>query len=73
MLEKLSTGKVKWFNAKKGYGFIENEKGQDIFVDYRAIIQDEEFKFLLPGEKVKFEVEDSSQGLKAKNVEKINC
>ncbi|MBI5206912.1 MAG: cold-shock protein [Candidatus Firestonebacteria bacterium] len=70
---KLASGKVKWFNARKGYGFIENENGQDIFVNYRAIIQKEgEYKFLLPGEKVSFEIEDSNQGPKAVNVIKLD-
>ncbi|MBI5416546.1 cold shock domain-containing protein [Candidatus Poribacteria bacterium] len=63
-------GKVKWFNSKKGYGFIESGSGQDIFVHYKAILG-EDYKFLLPGEKVVFEIEDSSQGLKAKNVTKL--
>lgn len=66
----MSEGIVKWFNSRKGYGFIENENGQDIFVHYRAI-EGDDFKYLLPGEKVKFEIENSNQGLKAKNVIKV--
>ena len=70
----MAEGVVKWFNARKGYGFIENENGQDIFVHYSAIIQNdkEEYKFLLPGDRVSFEIEDSSQGLKARNVIKLD-
>ena len=64
------TGTVKWFDAKKGYGFIELEGSDDIFVHYSDIL-DEGYKLLKDGQKVEFEVEKDDQGEKAKNVKKI--
>jgi len=61
-------GKVKWFNARKGYGFIELEDGTDIFVHYSAI-QGEGFKNLKQDEQVTFEVAESEKGPQAVNVE----
>jgi CspA family cold shock protein len=63
-------GSVKWFNEKKGYGFIQQENGQDLFVHYTAI-QGDGFKTLAEGQKVSFEVEDTPKGPKAKNVQVI--
>ena len=63
-------GKVKWFNEKKGFGFIEQDNGPDLFVHYSAITG-EGFKTLSEGQKVRFEVVETSKGLSAKNVEKI--
>ena len=63
-------GKVKWFNEKKGFGFIEQDNGPDLFVHHTAITG-EGFKTLSEGQKVRFEVEETSKGPKAKNVEKI--
>ncbi len=63
-------GKVKWFNEKKGFGFIEQDGGPDLFVHHTAITG-EGFKTLAEGEKVRFEVEETPKGPKAKNVEKI--
>jgi len=63
-------GSVKWFNEKKGYGFIQQENGQDLFVHYTAI-QGDGFKTLAEGQKVRFEVEDTPKGPKAKNVQVI--
>ena len=60
-------GKVKWFNEKKGYGFIEKEEGDDIFVHYSAI-QDSGFKTLQEGQRVTFDIEESRKGLAAANV-----
>jgi len=65
------TGQVKWFNEKKGYGFIINELGEDIFVHYNNIINCEGFKTLEPNEKVTFEREEGPKGIKAQNVIKM--
>lgn len=66
----MSEGSVKWFNEKKGYGFIQQENGQDLFVHYTAI-QTEGFKTLTEGQRVRFEVEETPKGPKAKNVQII--
>lgn len=62
-------GKVKWFNEKKGYGFIEQENGGDVFVHYSAI-KGEGFKTLAEGQKVEFEVVQGEKGPQAVNVMK---
>jgi CspA family cold shock protein len=63
-------GTIKWFNEKKGYGFIQQDNGQDIFVHYTSIVG-EGFKTLAEGERVKFDIEEGAKGPKAVNVEKI--
>ena len=63
-------GKVKWFNAEKGYGFITSEEGKDVFVHYSQIVQDG-YKSLNEGEVVEFELYQSDRGLQAKNVVKV--
>jgi len=64
-------GKVKWFNATKGYGFIEREDGQDdVFVHYTAI-QAEGFKTLEEGQRVEFDIVDGKRGPQAANVKVI--
>ena len=63
-------GKVKWFNEKKGFGFIEQDNGPDLFVHHTAITG-EGFKTLSEGQKVRFEVEETSKGPNAKNVQII--
>jgi len=64
------TGRVKWFNDSKGYGFIEQEGGKDIFVHYTAI-QGEGFKSLAEGQKVEFEIIEGPKGPQATNVVKL--
>ncbi|UCD31163.1 MAG: cold shock domain-containing protein [Desulfobacterales bacterium] len=65
----MANGVVKWFSNKKGFGFIEQEDGSDIFVHYSSINMDG-FKTLVEGERVTFEVEESDRGPAAKNVQK---
>ena len=62
-------GKVKWFSAEKGYGFIEREDGSDVFVHFSAI-QDEGFKTLNEGQDVEFEIVEGARGPQAANVVK---
>ena len=66
----MAEGQVKWFNEKKGYGFIQQEDGGDLFVHYTAI-QGDGFKSLKEGQKVRFEIEETPKGPKAKNVQVI--
>ncbi|MFA9558943.1 cold-shock protein CspD [Evansella sp. AB-rgal1] len=63
-------GKVKWFNAEKGFGFIEREGGDDVFVHYSAIEQ-EGFKTLEEGQEVQFEIVEGARGPQAANVTKL--
>jgi CspA family cold shock protein len=63
-------GKVKWFNDSKGFGFIEQEGGKDLFVHHSAI-QGEGFKSLAEGDKVSFEVVQGAKGPAAENVRKL--
>lgn len=62
-----TTGRVKWFDEKKGFGFIEREDGDDVFVHFRAI-QSQGYKTLAEGQQVQFEVEDGQKGPQAVNV-----
>lgn len=66
----MKTGTVKWFNAKKGYGFISDENGDDIFVHFSALNMSG-FKVLEEGDKVEFEVIEGEKGSQAANVTKL--
>ena len=66
----MAEGIVKWFNNKKGYGFIEQEDGKDLFVHFSNIEMDG-FKTLEDGDRVDFEIAESDQGPEAKKVKKI--
>ncbi|EON71905.1 cold-shock protein [Lysinibacillus sp. NPDC048646] len=66
----MKQGTVKWFNAEKGFGFIEVEGEADVFAHFSAI-QSEGFKSLDEGQKVEFEVEDGNRGPQAKNIVKL--
>ena len=63
----MPSGKVKWFNDAKGYGFIETSEGKDIFVHYSAIVK-EGFKTLAEGQAVTFDIVDGAKGPQAANV-----
>ncbi|MED1205615.1 cold shock protein CspC [Heyndrickxia acidicola] len=65
----MEQGTVKWFNSEKGFGFIERENGDDVFVHFSAI-QSEGFKSLDEGQKVTFDVEQGARGAQAANVQK---
>ncbi|AUJ26454.1 MULTISPECIES: cold-shock protein [Virgibacillus] len=65
----MENGVVKWFNAEKGYGFIQQEEGNDVFVHYSAI-QEEGFKTLEEGQEVSFDIVEGERGPQAANVVK---
>ena len=66
----MAEGKVKWFNADKGYGFIEREDGNDLFVHFSEITMDG-YKTLVQGQRVEFEVTQGDKGLQASRVTPI--
>lgn len=68
----MASGKVKWFDNKRGFGFIAQESGQDVFVHFSSI-QGKGYKTLNEGEEVIFEVVTSERGLKAQNVQRAQA
>ena len=64
----MPNGKVKWFDGKKGFGFIQEENGEEVFVHYTDIKTDKQFKTLDQGAEVEFEIVEGARGLKAVNV-----
>tara|TARA_B100000446_G_C10482758_1_gene316622 strand:+ start:800 stop:1009 length:210 start_codon:yes stop_codon:yes gene_type:complete len=66
-MSKTTTGTVKWFNEAKGFGFIEQQSGADVFAHFSAIVSDG-FKTLMEGQKVQFVVTDGQKGPQAENI-----
>ena len=66
----MARGRVKWFNENKGFGFIEQEDGADVFVHFSAI-QQEGFKTLNEGEELEFDITEGEKGPQASNVRKV--
>jgi CspA family cold shock protein len=66
----MATGKVKWFNDQKGFGFIASEAGKDVFV-HHSVIEGQGFKTLQDGEAVEYEAEDGPKGMKATRVRRV--
>ncbi len=67
----MSIGTVKWFDSKKGFGFILNQEGKDVFVHFSSI-EGEGFRSLRDGEKVEYEQIEGAKGLSAKGVRRLN-
>jgi CspA family cold shock protein len=70
----MAKSKVKWFDGKKGYGFILNpEGGEDIFVHFSAIVSDQSFKVLNQDSEVEYDLDKTQKGLQAKNVREFSA
>ncbi len=68
----MNKGRIKWFDPKKGYGFIEYDNGKDIFVHYSEILTNQKFKKVDRGDLVEFDLIDGPKGLQAKKVLVVN-
>ena len=66
----MATGKVKWFNDQKGFGFISSEQGKDVFV-HHSVIEGQGFRTLQDGETVEYEAEEGPKGSKATKVKRV--
>jgi CspA family cold shock protein len=66
----MSQGTVKWFNDAKGFGFVQQDNGPDVFVHHTAIVMDG-FRSLQEGDRVEFEIKEAPKGLQAANVRKV--
>ncbi len=66
-MSERQTGSIKWFDAKKGFGFIQKEDGNDVFIHYSGIVGDG-YRSLIDGQKVEFEEFEGRKGLEARNV-----
>ncbi|MGR9085551.1 MAG: cold-shock protein [Gammaproteobacteria bacterium] len=71
-MSTLTTGTVKWFNSEKGFGFIEQKSGPDVFVHFRSIVNSGGYKTLDEGQRVEFTVANGPKGPQAENVKAIN-
>lgn len=71
-MSTLTTGTVKWFNSDKGFGFIEQQSGPDVFVHFRSIINTDGYKTLEESQKVEFSISRGPKGPQAENVKIIN-
>jgi CspA family cold shock protein len=69
-VEKMAEGTVKWFNDAKGFGFIEQDNGPDVFVHFSQI-QGDGFKSLAEGDRVSFDVSDGAKGPQSSNVQRV--
>ena len=68
----MAKGKVKWFDAKKGFGFIVSEEGKDVFVHFSDISSEQSYKSLEEGANVEFDVKEDAKGQKASNVKVVS-
>lgn len=71
-MSTVTTGTVKWFNSEKGFGFIEQQSGPDVFVHFKSIVNNGGYKSLDEGQKVEFEVTRGPKGPQAENVKAIS-